>query len=164
MVASEFELTTVDRSVTRLPQWDVRLHAYLEETKTQARVWGQTDCAIWSMGAVDAMCGTSLAAEFRGRYRDATSARVYLDARGWANLGEAVVERVGPALPSGAVHVTMGDLIYTPTDDGLGGLGILFGRVILPHHDTPGFRSVLLKAVLLLGGFVVPLGEQRCPA
>ena len=151
-------------TVARLPAWDVRLHAYIEETKTQARVWGQTDCAIWSMGAVDAMCGSVLADEFRGQYDDPISARTDLTARGWGNLRDAVIERVGPELPGGATHVTMGDLIYTPTDDGLGGLGVLLGRVILPNHDAPGVRTVLLEAVMRLGGCVIQLGDESCPA
>lgn len=142
----------------RLPQWDIRLREYMAATQDQVREWGKTDCAIWSAGALDVMCGTQLADEFRGKYHDEESARTFLGARGWRNLKDAAVALVGPVSPQGAVSVNMGDVVYTPTSDGLGGLGILLGQVYLPNHKR-GVRGVLLGAILRMGGSVIPLGD-----
>lgn len=148
-------------SIERLPQWDERLRNYVEETKEVPRVWGQTDCALWSIGAVDTMCGTDLAGRYVGLWDSPATAGAYLQANGWRTLLDPVVELVGPVLEAGALHVALGDLVYVPTDDGLGGLGVLYGRVILPHHDKAGFRTVFLEAALRVGGCVVPIGDRR---
>lgn len=53
---------------TRLPDWRPRLAAYLEEVRTRPFAYGGHDCALFAAGAVEAMTGTDLAADYRGRY------------------------------------------------------------------------------------------------
>lgn len=53
---------------TRLPDWRPRLVAYLAEVRTRPFAYGTHDCALFAAGAVEAMTGHDLAAEFRGRY------------------------------------------------------------------------------------------------
>lgn len=55
-------------TVTRLPDWRPRLVAYLEDVRCRPFAYGQHDCALFAAGAIQAMTGTDLAADYRGRY------------------------------------------------------------------------------------------------
>lgn len=54
--------------LARVPDWRPRLVAYLEEVRTRPFAYGTHDCALFAAGAVQAMTGHDLAAEFRGQY------------------------------------------------------------------------------------------------
>ncbi|TAG28565.1 MAG: hypothetical protein EAZ40_03420 [Rhodobacterales bacterium] len=53
---------------TRLPDWRPRLVAYLASVSSQPFAYGTHDCALFAAGAVDAMTGHAIAAEYRGLY------------------------------------------------------------------------------------------------
>ena len=54
--------------IARRPDWRPRLVAYLEEVRARPFAYGSHDCALFAAGAVMAMTGADLAADYRGRY------------------------------------------------------------------------------------------------
>lgn len=54
--------------VPRLSDWRPRLVAYVEAVRARPFAYGSHDCALFAAGAVLAMTGVDLAADFRGRY------------------------------------------------------------------------------------------------
>ncbi len=52
----------------RLQDWRPRLVGYLETVRTRSFAYGSHDCGLFAAGAVRAMTGVDLAAQFRGRY------------------------------------------------------------------------------------------------
>lgn len=54
--------------MTRLPDWEDRLHAYLLTRTGLAHVFGTNDCCLFGADEVEAITGEDIAAEFRGRY------------------------------------------------------------------------------------------------
>jgi hypothetical protein len=131
----------------RLPDWKSRLTAYLAAKAPLLIEPGVHDCALFPAGAVEAMTGVDLAAEWRGRYTTfeegfkALNAAGYLDhidlvarhfeeiAPAFAWAGDlAVVD--GPLGPS--LGVVQGEGVYVLTGTRMG---------LLPlTHATRAFR------------------------
>jgi hypothetical protein len=61
--------------MTRLPDWEKRLHAALIERMSQPFAWGTHDCALFACDCILAMTGVDAAAWFRGKYRNHNGAR-----------------------------------------------------------------------------------------
>jgi hypothetical protein len=53
----------------RLPDWEVRLAAYLVAVASEPHAYGSHDCALHGANAVLAQTGRDHGAPFRGRYR-----------------------------------------------------------------------------------------------
>jgi hypothetical protein len=58
----------------RRDDWPERLAQYLEEAREREKEWGVFDCGMFAAGAIEAMTGVDLAAEFRGKYAGSISA------------------------------------------------------------------------------------------
>jgi hypothetical protein len=123
----------------RLPDWEVRLHAYIEACAGAVFAWGELDCALFSAGAVLAMTGTDPAASFRGRYSTAVGSARALRRYGAGTL-EATIDagfvekplafagRGDLVMIDGAVGVCLGaDALFIGEADGLPGL-VRFAR------------------------------------
>lgn len=112
-------------SLTRLPDWHPRLASYLAQVMRRAFRPGSHDCVLFAAGAVEALTGVDLAAEFRGTYRTLAEGQEVLVARGFADhiaLVESLFEPVAPALAQ------VGDLAVVPSDeDARGALGVFQG-------------------------------------
>lgn len=52
----------------RFDDWGPRLSMYLREASRQPFGYGASDCALFAAGAVQAITGRDLAAEYRGKY------------------------------------------------------------------------------------------------
>jgi len=121
-------------TLRRRGDWDRRLRAYFERTRTAALMWSVHDCAAWPLGAIDAMCDTTHAVELAGAYDSFETAVTYCAGRGWPTLLEAAVA-VG-CLPIHNVLLTQrGDVVFLPPTD----------RV----PDEPGFHAPTLGILLL---------------
>lgn len=70
----------------RLPDWEDRLHEFVEANWSRAFEWGEHDCILAACSAVEAMTGTDPAVEFRGRYSDAEGAKRALRGIGQGTL------------------------------------------------------------------------------
>lgn len=111
--------------IERLPDWHPRLALWAESRFGAPLVWGQVDCAMLCFEAIDAQCGTSVAAHFRGRWASAWSARRF--ARRVITLPAALLE-AGLREVRGAPQ--RGDVITIPADGWDCGYVCLGGAVI----------------------------------
>lgn len=59
----------------RLPDWSRALEAYCRQLDGAPWEWGHSDCAMAAAGAVDAVTGVDVGADWRGRYGSALEAR-----------------------------------------------------------------------------------------
>lgn len=112
----------------RLPDWRNRLTEYLAGVARQPFRPGRHDCALFTAGAVAAMTGCDLAAEFRGTYRTLQEGFTALGAAGFVDhVSFAAVhfDEVPPALAQ------VGDLAVLP-GEGLGAaaLGVVQGAAV----------------------------------
>lgn len=60
--------------LTRRPDWQARLQQYLLRSLSKPFAYGEFDCCLFVADAVEAMTGTDLAAEFRGKYHSCDEA------------------------------------------------------------------------------------------
>lgn len=70
--------------MTRLPDWERRLGEYV--TRPVSFAWGSTDCALWSLGGVEAITGVHPAAEYSGTYSTREGAAKALREKGKGTL------------------------------------------------------------------------------
>ncbi len=112
--------------------WQARLAAYLNDCSRRPLVYGQHDCALFAAGAVQAMTGLDLAADWRGRYATLRGGLRVLRAQGYADqvalaaahLPEAATPRPGDLAvidtPHGpALGVVQGAMVYVLGEDRL---------------------------------------------
>lgn len=65
--------------MTRHPQWEARLAAFIAENRERAHAYGSFDCLVGlSAGGVEAVTGEDYAKGHRGKYKSAASATRYL--------------------------------------------------------------------------------------
>ena len=69
----------------RHPDWKVQLAQYLGDVARAPFEPGVNDCALFAAGAVAAITGLDLAAEWRGKYRSLEEGLALLAAAGHAN-------------------------------------------------------------------------------
>jgi hypothetical protein len=84
----------------RLPDWKPRLIAYLAAKAPLMIEPGVHDCALFPAGAVEAMTGVDLAAEWRGRYTSFEEGFNALKAAGYRDHIDLVArhfEEIAPA-------------------------------------------------------------------
>lgn len=107
----------------RFPDWRPRLVAYLETVRARRFSYGQHDCALFAADAVQAMTGTDLAADFRGRY-DSLKASLKLVRGGHLAILHQHFEAIPPAFAG------VGDLALIG-EVGFPALGLFEGQHIL---------------------------------
>ena len=119
--------------LTRLPDWQPRLHAWLRAINGRPIEPGRHDCCLFGAGAIEAQTGVDIAAPWRGRYTTMAGGRRVLRKSGHADhvalivalLPEihasaaregdiALVETAGEA----AVGLNQGTAIYVLTETG----------------------------------------------
>lgn len=109
----------------RSPDWRPRLAEYMAEIARLAFRPGRHDCALFVAGAVKAMTGQDLGADWRGKYRTLTGGQKALVRAGFADhiaLVASLCPEVQPALAQ------VGDVAVLPSGDGeFLALGIIQG-------------------------------------
>lgn len=70
----------------RLPDWEPRLLAYLQEEGRSVFGWGTNDCALFGMGGVMAMTGEHPCPQYVGAYDDREGAALALRELGAGTL------------------------------------------------------------------------------
>lgn len=129
----------------RLTDWRSRLTRYFTEVARRPLAYGQHDCALFAAGAVEAMTGVDLAAEFRGRYTTVVEGLDLLAAKGAADGLEGEIDHVSvlPLLfqPVVAAFAQVGDIAVVPVPgSNLPALGILEGQhIAVLRPDGMGF-------------------------
>lgn len=116
----------------RRPDWRARLHAYIEAQRRVPFIFGQSDCLLFSLGAVEAMTGTDHAADVRGKYTTLQGGLKRLaaatGARGYVEYVAGLFDEVVPALAQ------IGDLAVVDSEEGPA-LGIVGGAYIFVPRD-----------------------------
>lgn len=109
--------------MTRNHSWVEDLHHYLAAQVGKAFCWGTHDCALFVCGAIEAMTGIDVAAEFRGRYRSALgAARITRQVTGTGNTVEDaakyVTAKYGMEQLSAVLLAQRGDVVLHDGDEG----------------------------------------------
>jgi hypothetical protein len=107
----------------RLPDWEVRLAAYLQPLRLRAFAWGSHDCCTFAAGAVEAMTGVDPMPEFRGHYSTAIGSARALKRFGAGTLAATMDGKFEGASASLAQR---GDVVMTS-----GLLGICMGSFLI---------------------------------
>lgn len=106
------------QKLNRLPDWRARFAAEMDRQRRDPFAWGQADCAIGlAAGAVQALTGQDLGAEWRGRYKTPAGALRVLRKAGHASLADAVAASLPEIHP---VYADIGDIGLIEADGPLG--------------------------------------------
>lgn len=132
----------------KIEYWERSLFAYLEAAETRPFLWGEFDCCLFAAGAVQAVMGVDVTAEFPPNYDSEETARAYLE-----NLGGIQGLFDAAFLPIGAkriapLYAKRGDLLtlQLPGETGLEEMGaVCVGRDVMFLTDQ-GFRTLALTA------------------
>lgn len=125
--------------LVRLPDWEKRLIATVNERRLTPYVYGATDCACFVQAAVEAVTGVVLMGGIE-KPKGWIGAAKFMIAHGWESVEDMINEVVGPPLaaPSlsrpgdiisfmaiGEPHlgVRVGDTALSPADKGLEAIG-----------------------------------------
>ncbi|MBX3580842.1 MAG: hypothetical protein KF810_02960 [Rhizobiaceae bacterium] len=100
-------------SLTRLPDWQLRLAAVTTRCLETPSEWGSSDCILKAADAVEAVTGVDLAAEFRGAYSTETGAAKILRQRGCENVEQLLDQMFEPV---GRLMAQRGDLVSIEED------------------------------------------------
>lgn len=116
------------RPPARHPDWEPRLLEYLRGVAHRPFAWGDQDCLIFTLGAVDAMTGSGLASLIKGRYVDEDGAWRVCREFGYQSHIHYVARNFKAR--ESKFHIMRGDIVALP---GLGpgrslGLGICQGE------------------------------------
>lgn len=119
--------------MTRLPDWNARLSAYIDSVRRAPFEPGVLDCALFAAGAVEAMTGADIAAEWRG-YRTLAEGVAKLRRAGFDNHVEALAATLPEIHPSQAA---LGDILAYAVDGPLGwALGVCNGERAFAMMET----------------------------
>lgn len=109
--------------MSRLPDWEERLHAYLVSVFDRAFEWGQHDCGLFVCAAAEAVTGIDRAADLRGQYSTREGASRALKEIGSGTLLRTMNARFTPK-PVGMAH--RGDIVWFQ-----GSVGVCTGSTAL---------------------------------
>ena len=137
--------------MTRLPDWEQRLHEYIAAATDRPFVFGEHDCWLFASGAVETLTGVDPAADLRGRYSDDASAKALLRDIGAGTFLRLVQSRF-KAKPVGLAG--RGDLVWVR-----GGLGVCVGAqaLFVGEERWAGLAGVPLREGLV----TVPRGAWQ---
>lgn len=126
--------------MNRLPDWNARLHAYIDAVKRSPFDWRAHNCATFVAGAVKAMTGDNIAKGYR--FKTERGALSAMKREGFDNLADMAASK----LPE--IHISqarIGDVAAIPTDTPFGFvLGIVNGEMILAlRPDGMGLAPLL---------------------
>lgn len=109
----------------RVSDWSPRLAAWAEGRFGASFAWGETDCAMLCFEALDVLCGTAVAPQYRGRWHSVATARRF--ARRVITLPAALYEA---GLTEVQGRPQRGDLLTIEADGWHCGYVVLGGAVL----------------------------------
>lgn len=129
--------------MTRLPDWEKSLGAYIEAARDRPFEWGQHDCILFAAAAVEAMAGVDIAADYRGQYADKAGAAAILKAKGRGTLLRTLDATLNRRKPSRARR---GDLVWFNGAVGvcMGATGLFVGEERLAEAAGAVMREGLI--------------------
>jgi len=134
--------------VRRRPDWEQRLHRFIEAAFSRPHAFGSWDCLLFAAGAVKAVIGKDHGRGHRRKYRNRAEAYRYLKSLGFESA-EALIDSVLAEKPVGFPQ--RGDLVLTS-----GGIpGVVYGDVALCAGEAIAADGSVQQAGLIR----VPRGE-----
>lgn len=118
----------------RLPDWSIRLRAWLSSIHGRPIRPGHHDCCLFGAGAIFAQTGVDLAEGWRGRYSTFAGGRRVLRRAGYADHVDLIARHLQEAHVSTALE---GDIAILPTEDG-DAVGLVQGAAV--YVLTPSGR------------------------
>ncbi len=109
----------------RLDDWEPRLLDYVRSIAHTPMVWGQHDCLIFVLSAVDAMTGSGLASLIKGRYADPDGAWEVCRSFGYRSHVHYLARNFNTR--ASKFQIMRGDIVAFPTAHKEIGLGICQG-------------------------------------
>lgn len=97
------------RQLTRLPDWPLRLEAFVAARQFQAFVWGRQDCALFAADAVQALTGVDVAPPLLRCHCHARAALRSMRAHG----GLQAIAQAALGTPIPPVLAGVGDVLLT---------------------------------------------------
>ncbi len=136
--------------------WERRLEAYIEQSRDAPFVRGENCCALWVVGAVDAVLETSYAGEICGKFSTLGEGAAFMAERGWSDLGDAVEGLMGLQRAKGPLYARRGDVILVPASEQIdspgGTLFVCMGRLWVGRQDgEKGLLRGPMRQLLPLG-------------
>ncbi len=130
--------------MTRKADWYSSLSTYIDGAFRKPFAYGEFDCTLFAAGAVEAMTGVNLYADFLGRYRTLRGGMLQLKKLGFDNQVDYVASLFAEVHPAMA---QVGDIAVIHTEIGPG-LGIVQGaRIYVTQPGALGLGLVdLLRA------------------
>ena len=111
--------------MTRHPDWQKRLIAYLSQVRARPFKTGRHDCTLFSAGCVEAMTGVDLARGFRG-YRTPREGQRMLERKGFTDHVDLIASQLEECRP---LMARPGDVAIIEPASGLS-VGIVQGQYI----------------------------------
>lgn len=123
--------------LTRLPDWEDRLSAWLADCAGASFEWGKLDCLMFAAGAVKAVTGFDPAKGHRGKYKSHASSVRYLKTLG-ATSASDYLDTLFPRVPKAMAR--RGDLVSFEGNTGvcISTVGLFVGI----ENDQPGLIRI----------------------
>ncbi len=99
----------------KLPDWEQRLHDFIESRKTTPFEWGVNDCCLFASDALLAMTGVDIADKFRGKYDSEKSCIELIESFGYSDIGDLIRKELTAwqLTPVEPVFAHRGDLVMS---------------------------------------------------
>lgn len=130
--------------VTRLPDWQHRLQAWLQAATGQPMRYGHFDCGLFGAGAVEAQTGVDLAAPFRGRYTTFRGGIRVLRRAGYRDHVDLIARHLREIHPITALP---GDIAAVPDADGRPAVALVQGSAVYVLAPAGGFGFAPLTEI-----------------
>lgn len=127
---------------TRLPDWQLRLEAFIAQRLGAPFAWGRNDCALFAADAVLALTGRDPAANLRGHRTARQAYRVLQRHGGLAGLASA---RLGPSMAASLAGV--GDVVLVQMGKHPA-LGVCNGALVL-GPSAQGMATAPMSSALM---------------
>jgi hypothetical protein len=139
-------------ALKRLNTWTTALHTFFMGEANLPFAWGSNDCCLFAANAVEAITGTDLADDFRGKYRDEASAFALINSvSGGSTVADAAAHCAAKHGLTEYTHPLMakrGDLVVISNGGNLiAGVVHLNGRDVISTSGT-GLVRLPITAVV----------------
>lgn len=135
----------------RVPNWELRLHAFARAEVGRAFEWGETNCVALGLRAIDVQLGTALHAKYRKHMATERRAMAWAKRYGVDGIVSRLVDDGLVVVP--ANFEREGDILLTAMPDNIG-TAVVLGRCRLSstaEHGVELFASCALKHDIALG-------------
>lgn len=130
--------------MSRLPDWEERLSAFIADNMDRPFQFGQWDCALFATACAAAITGEDRAAEYRGTYSDRAGS-----ARALRQLGKGTLLRTLSDLypPKPVAKAMRGDIVWFAGSAGVscGAFGLFVGEERLADKAGVVMRAGLVQ-------------------